>query len=64
MGDDVNDLEAMKIAGLSAAPADAVPAVLTTAKMVVSRNGGNGAVRELVDAILLAKSTVARAEVG
>jgi 3-deoxy-D-manno-octulosonate 8-phosphate phosphatase (KDO 8-P phosphatase) len=56
MGDDVNDLEAMEIAGLAAAPATAVPAALRKAGFVARSNGGNGAVRELVDAILLAKS--------
>jgi 3-deoxy-D-manno-octulosonate 8-phosphate phosphatase (KDO 8-P phosphatase) len=52
MGDDVNDLAAMDIAGLAAAPASAVPAALRKAAVVTQRNGGNGAVRELVDAIL------------
>jgi 3-deoxy-D-manno-octulosonate 8-phosphate phosphatase (KDO 8-P phosphatase) len=52
MGDDVNDLPAMDIVGLAAAPADARPAVLRRAGFVASRNAGNGAVRELVDAIL------------
>jgi 3-deoxy-D-manno-octulosonate 8-phosphate phosphatase (KDO 8-P phosphatase) len=54
MGDDVNDLAAMEIAGLAAAPASAVPAALEKAAIVTQRNGGNGAVRELVDAILQA----------
>jgi 3-deoxy-D-manno-octulosonate 8-phosphate phosphatase (KDO 8-P phosphatase) len=52
MGDDVNDLEAMGIAGLAAAPANAVPGMLQKAGFVATRQGGNGAVRELVDAIL------------
>jgi 3-deoxy-D-manno-octulosonate 8-phosphate phosphatase (KDO 8-P phosphatase) len=52
MGDDVNDLAAMEIAGLAAAPASAVPAVLQKAAVITQRNGGDGAVRELVDAIL------------
>jgi len=56
MGDDVNDLEAMGIAGLAAAPASAIPAALRKATFVATKNGGNGAVRELVDAILLAKT--------
>ena len=57
MGNDVNDLAAMEIAGLSAAPADAVPAALKRAAFVAGKTGGNGAVRELVDAILLARKT-------
>jgi 3-deoxy-D-manno-octulosonate 8-phosphate phosphatase (KDO 8-P phosphatase) len=52
MGDDVNDLAAMKIAGTSAAPADARPAVLHEADLITEANGGNGAVRELVDLAL------------
>ena len=55
MGDDVNDLRAMDIAGLAATPASAVPVVLERATFVATRNGGHGAVRELVDAILRAK---------
>jgi 3-deoxy-D-manno-octulosonate 8-phosphate phosphatase (KDO 8-P phosphatase) len=52
MGDDVNDLGAMELAGVSAAPANAVPLVLRAAAFVTSAAGGNGAVREFVDAIL------------
>lgn len=52
MGDDVNDLAAMQIAGLSAAPADARPAARSQAAIVTAARGGNGAVRELVDRIL------------
>jgi len=52
MGDDVNDLAAMEIAGLAAAPADARPAARAKAAIVTSAKGGHGAVRELVDRIL------------
>lgn len=55
MGDDVNDVPAMRIAGLAAAPCDAQPVALEQATFVARRNGGNGAVRELVDAILAAR---------
>ena len=54
MGDDVNDLEALEIAGVGAAPANAVPAVRQKAAFVARKEGGHGAVRELVDAILSA----------
>lgn len=57
MGDDVNDLPAFEIAGLSAAPADARPAVLRKAKFIANSKGGNGAVRELIDAILEARNS-------
>lgn len=56
MGDDVNDLAAMQIAGVAAAPADARPVARKKAAFVTASTAGNGAVRELVDAILLAKT--------
>lgn len=55
MGDDVNDVVAMEIAGLAAAPADARPPVLERAAFIAKSRGGNGAARELIDAILLAR---------
>jgi 3-deoxy-D-manno-octulosonate 8-phosphate phosphatase (KDO 8-P phosphatase) len=55
MGDDVNDLAAMKIAGFSAAPADAHEAALAAATYVTMRPGGRGAVRELLEMLQLAR---------
>jgi 3-deoxy-D-manno-octulosonate 8-phosphate phosphatase (KDO 8-P phosphatase) len=55
MGDDLNDLSAMQIAGLSAAPANAAREVLSQAGFVAKSAGGNGAVRELVEALLDAR---------
>ncbi len=52
MGDDVNDLPAMDLAGFSAAPADAQPAVRTRAGHVTEARAGNGAVRELIEMLL------------
>ena len=52
MGDDVNDLAAMELAGLAAAPADGHLAARGKAGLVTQARGGNGAVRELVDQIL------------
>ena len=49
MGDDVNDLPAMEIVGVSAAPANAHSAVLGRVSVITVRHGGNGAVRELID---------------
>src|SRR5690242_4450637 len=43
MGDDVNDIGAMKLAGLAAAPADAQPVALEHASFVSRLPGGNGA---------------------
>lgn len=52
MGDDINDLSAMEIAGLSACPSDAHSKVKATAAWVMQCGGGRGAVRELVDRLL------------
>jgi len=52
MGNDVNDLPAFEIAGYSVAPADSHPEVKRRADLVLSMNGGQGAVRELCDIIL------------
>lgn len=55
MGDDVNDLEALKIVGFAAAPADGVEQVRQVVHYVCQRKGGEGAVREVIDEILSAK---------
>jgi 3-deoxy-D-manno-octulosonate 8-phosphate phosphatase (KDO 8-P phosphatase) len=55
MGDDVNDLSAMEIAGFSAAPANGVQDILSHVDFVSKYSGGNGAVRELVDMLLAAR---------
>jgi 3-deoxy-D-manno-octulosonate 8-phosphate phosphatase (KDO 8-P phosphatase) len=52
MGDDVNDISALEIAGLAAAPADARPAVIAKCAYITLSGGGNGAVREVVDYLL------------
>jgi 3-deoxy-D-manno-octulosonate 8-phosphate phosphatase (KDO 8-P phosphatase) len=56
IGDDVNDLAALEIAGMPCAPADARPVVLAKCQLVASAKGGNGAVREIVDRILASQS--------
>jgi 3-deoxy-D-manno-octulosonate 8-phosphate phosphatase (KDO 8-P phosphatase) len=52
VGDDVNDLPALIIAGLSACPADARPSIREHCQVVTTLTGGNGAVREVVDMLL------------
>ena len=52
MGDDVNDLEAMKLVSVAFAPADAVDEILKVAHIVTGRRGGEGAVREVCELIL------------
>jgi len=60
IGDDVNDLSAMEISGVSAAPANAASIVLAQATIIAKHAGGNGAVREIVDSILTAKGLDSR----
>lgn len=57
MGDDVNDLGALQLAGFSAAPANAHKNVKQIVKLVTVKSGGNGAVRELIDLILEKKAS-------
>lgn len=52
MGDDVVDLPAMVLCGMSIAPADAVEMVRAKADVVTNLPGGQGAVREAVEIIL------------
>lgn len=52
LGNDVNDLPALRIVGWPVAVADAHPLVLEAARVVLSRAGGHGAVRELIERVL------------
>jgi 3-deoxy-D-manno-octulosonate 8-phosphate phosphatase (KDO 8-P phosphatase) len=52
MGDDVNDIGALKLAGLSAAPANAHKSVKNKVDIITKNSGGKGAVRELLDIII------------
>jgi N-acylneuraminate cytidylyltransferase len=52
IGNDVNDLECIEAVGWPATPRDANPAVAAKAAIIVSKNGGNGAVREICEIIL------------
>lgn len=64
MGDDVNDLPALELAGLPAAPADAQPQIRAICKFVSSAKGGNGAVRELIEKILCESAVYSTADKG
>lgn len=52
MGDDVNDLDTIKMVGLGCAPADAMPQVKAAADYVTKAKGGRGVIREVVEKIL------------
>ena len=55
MGDDVNDLPALRKVAFSCAPRDAAAEVLREVRWVSSRPAGRGAVRELCEILLAAK---------
>lgn len=61
IGDDVNDLAALNMVGLSACPADARPSIREHCQLVSKLGGGNGAVREVVDLLLASGSRAAGA---
>lgn len=56
VGDDLPDLEAMRLAGVSAAPLDAVDVVRKAATVKLRARGGRHAVREMADRILAARA--------
>lgn len=55
IGDDLIDLPALQIAGVSFAPQDAVDEVVSSVDYTATKPGGYGAVREIVELILKAK---------
>ena len=55
MGDDIPDLEVLRYIGIPVAPADACSEVLQTAVYVSERNGGEGAVRDIIEQVLRVK---------
>lgn len=55
MGDDLNDLPAMRLVGVRACPADADQEVRELCEYVSAENGGHGAVRSFVQEILTQK---------
>ena len=52
-GDDINDLELLRVVAVSASPNDAVRAVKNVVSYQCENNGGQGAVREFIDFLLL-----------
>ncbi|MDH2429553.1 N-acetylneuraminate synthase family protein [Sphaerisporangium sp. TRM90804] len=58
LGNDVNDLGCMDLVGWPAAVPGADPRVLAAARVVLTRPGGSGAVRELCDRVLAARPAV------
>ncbi len=51
-GDDMPDYQAMKMAGLPVAPADAAPEIKKIAKYISPVNGGEGVARDIIEQTL------------
>ncbi|MBI4535726.1 MAG: HAD-IIIA family hydrolase [Ignavibacteriae bacterium] len=56
MADDLFDIPLLRVVGLSAAPRNARPEVKRVVDLVTKADGGNGAVRELIDFVLKHRS--------
>lgn len=52
IGDDINDLEVIKMVGYGCCPADAMPQVKVVADYVTKAKGGEGVIREVTEAVL------------
>ena len=52
IGDDLNDIKMLKMSGISFCPSDANSFVKNSCKYILNKNGGDGAVREMIEKIL------------
>jgi len=55
VGDDINDLSAIEIVGVSVCPPNARPEVKAACDICLETKGGDGAIREIADLIVKAK---------
>ena len=55
MGDDINDLEVMKIIKITGCPSDAVPEIREICDFISDKKGGEGCIREFCEYILDSK---------
>jgi 3-deoxy-D-manno-octulosonate 8-phosphate phosphatase (KDO 8-P phosphatase) len=60
MGDDIPDLECMKVVGIPVCPADACMEVIGASRYVSEYDGGRGAVRDIVEQVLRAQGKWAK----
>lgn len=56
VGNDINDKEAMEIAGITICPADAHESIKNISNHIFTKRGGDGVVRELYDFICASQS--------
>ena len=52
MGDDIPDIPVLKVVGLSCCPQDAVNEVKEVSTYVSNKNGGKGAVRDVIEQVM------------
>ena len=52
MGDDIPDIPVMLMAGLPCCPQDAVPEIKAISRYVSHKNGGKGAVRDVIEQVM------------
>lgn len=52
MGDDIPDYHVMQLVGLPACPQDASPEIKAICKYISHKNGGKGAVREIIEQVM------------
>ncbi|WP_342590956.1 HAD-IIIA family hydrolase [Cohnella lubricantis] len=52
IGDDINDIEVMRLSRISICPKDAHTSVIDSVDWVLNSNGGNGCLREVSDFLL------------
>lgn len=52
MGDDIPDYPVMKLVGLPCCPQDAAPEIKGISKYISHKNGGKGAVRDVIEQVL------------
>jgi 3-deoxy-D-manno-octulosonate 8-phosphate phosphatase (KDO 8-P phosphatase) len=52
MGDDIPDLKVMQMVGLPCCPQDAVPEIKAISSYVSHKNGGKGAVRDIIEQVM------------
>ena len=52
MGDDIPDYHVMKLVGLPSCPQDASPEIKAISKYISHKNGGRGAVRDVIEQVM------------
>jgi len=60
IGDDLNDLQMLKAAKISFVPRDASAYVDTTASVILNKKGGDGAVREMIEMLIIKEGLEAK----